>query len=138
MADPDPAVPTPRPTKSLPPVVVAVVLGGLAALLAFQLLGLAAAALGAFVGAGVVAGLGWRPLVMRSPRHSLGGAAIVGGLALAAGYVGAGLLAGGGARVIVDHEAAIALLFSIWIVVPVMVGAAVGLALLARLLAGDD
>lgn len=137
MAEPDPAVPASPTTKSLPRVLVAVVMGGLAALLAFQLLGSALPALGAFLGAGVVAGLAWGPLATRSETHSLGGAAVTGVLALLAAYVVGGLAAGG-AGALVDHEAAITLLFSFWIVVPVMVGAAVGLALLARLLATRD
>lgn len=115
--------------------VAALVLAALAALLAWQILGRPLASLGAFLGAGLVGGLAWGPLVLRPSGIALGGAALTGALALVTAYVGAGVIGAGGARVVTDQEAAIALLFSFWIVLPVMVAAGVGLALATRLLA---
>lgn len=135
MSDEDPAVPAAAapPVKPLPPAVVGLALALLAALLAYQIIGSPRAALGGFVGGGLVAFLAWTPLVLRPAGVSIGGAAAVGALALAAAYVGAGLVAGGGARVLVDHDAVVMLVFTFWIVLPVMVAAAIGLAILPRL-----
>lgn len=115
--------------------VATVALAVLAAVLALQILGRPLPALGALIGAGLIAGLAWGPMVMRPTGIALGGAALTGFFALAAGYVGAGLTGAGGAPVITDGESAIALLFSFWIVAPVMVAAALGLAVGMRLLA---
>lgn len=126
---------SPRPPRSLPNPVASAALACLSALLAFQILGSPRAALGALVAGGLVAHLAWPILAMRPSGPSMGGGAATGALVLASAYVGAGLVGGGGARVIVDHDAAVMLLFTFWIVVPVMVAAGVGLALLARGLA---
>jgi hypothetical protein len=134
MSDARPDLPAAR--RGLPRLVATVVLGLLSALLAFQILGVPRAALGAFVGGAVVAHLAWGVLVMRPAGASIGGAAATGALTLVTAYVGAGLIGGGGARVIVDHEAVVMLIFTFWIVVPVMVAAAIGLAVLDRFLAG--
>jgi len=134
MSEDRPVVPA-APRRGLPRVVAALVLGLVSALLAHQILGVPRADLGAFVGGAVVAHLAWGVLVMRPTGASIGGAAATGALALVTAYVGAGLLGGGGARVVVDHDAAIMLLFTFWIVVPVMVAAAIGLAVVDRLLA---
>lgn len=107
----------------------------LAAVLCYQILGEPLAALGAFLGSGLVAGLAWGALVIRPTGISLGAAALTGVLALAAGYVGAGLVGAGGSRVVTDRDAAVALLFSFWLVLPVMVAGAVGLAVVTRILA---
>lgn len=110
-------------------------LAALAALLAIQILGRPLPALGACVGAALVAGLAWGPLVLRPTGIALGGAALTGVFALAGGYVGAGLVGAGGSPVVTDHESAIALLFSFWIVLPVMVAAAIGIAVATGLVA---
>ncbi|MCE1236905.1 MAG: hypothetical protein LWW93_11180 [Hyphomicrobiales bacterium] len=136
MSDEDPVVPAAEepPAAPLPPAIAGLALALLAALLAYQIIGSPLAALGGFFGGGLVAFLAWTPLVLRPAGVSIGGAAATGALALAAAYVGAGLVAGGGSRVLVDHDAAVMLVFTFWIVLPVMVAAAIGLAILPRLL----
>lgn len=135
MSEEEPVVPAaaPQGAKPLPPAVAGLVLALVAALLAYQIIGSPRAAAGGFVGGGLVAFLAWAPLVLRPTGVSIGGAAATGALALASAYVGAGLVAGGGARVLVDHDAVVMLVFTFWIVLPVMVAAAIGLAVAPRL-----
>lgn len=134
MSDPR-TTPAPSPivgSGRLPRGLVGLALALVAGLLGWQLLGSPLAAAGAFVAGGVIALLGWGPLVLRPAGASLGGAAAVGTLSLVAAYVAAGLLLGGGGGVIADHQSLVLLIFSFWIVAPVMIAAAVGLALLDR------
>ncbi|NLH82094.1 MAG: hypothetical protein GX458_14785 [Phyllobacteriaceae bacterium] len=133
------ATPAPRTGNGkLPRGVAALALAVLAAVLCWQLLASTLAAAGAFVAAAVVAFLAWPVLVIRPAGASLGGAAATGALTLLAATVVAGLLLGRGGAVVVDHDTLILLLFSLWIVIPVMVAAAVGLALLDRRLSERD
>jgi len=134
---PQPATsPTPIGGGRLPRGVVGLALGGLAGVLSYQLLAAPLAAVAAFVAAGVVAVLAWPVLVPRPTGASLGGAAATGALALVAAYVCAGFLLGGAGAA--DHDSMVLLIFTFWIVVPVMVAAAVGLALLDRRLGERD
>lgn len=115
------------------------VLAAFAAVLMLQLLGEWPAALGALIGAGLVAAAGWSPLVLRRPSRRIGGAALVGGLALIGAFVGAALIGGAYSKTVEGTQAGIALLFSISIVTPAYLAAAIGLAALqARLAGGKD
>lgn len=110
-------------------------LAALAALLTAQTVGTTAAALGAALATAAVVAVVWRRWVLRPEGVSLGRAAAAGVLATLAAVSGAAIAGGAGAAVVVDQEARIALLFSVWIVMPVMVAAAVGLAASTRALA---
>ncbi len=118
--------------RLVPPAVLAV----FAAVLMLQMLGEWPAALGALIGAGLVAGAGWTPLVLRRPSRRLGGAALVGGLALVAAFVGAAIVGGAYSKTVEGTQAGVALLFSLSIVAPAYLAAAVGLAALQARLAG--
>ena len=122
----------------LPRGVVGLALAVVAGVLSYQLLAAPLAAAAAFVAAGVVAFLAWPVLVVRPTGASLGGAAATGALALLAAYVCAGFLLGRGGGIVADHETMVLLIFTFWIVVPVMIAAAVGLALLDRRLGERD
>ena len=136
---PDPTVPTSMDAalRRRRTVIATVVLGALCALLAVQMLAEWRVALGAGLGGALLAAAAWGPLALRPAGISLGGAAASGALAVVGAYVGAGLVGGPGSPAVVDTEAAIALLFSFWIVIPIVVGAAVGLAVIMRARAGD-
>ncbi len=140
MSEQPSTVPTPsRPGSGrLPRAVVGAVSALVAGVLSYQLLAAPLVAVGSGVAAGLVAVLAWPVLVLRPTGASLGGAAATGALSLVAAYVAAGLMLGRGGGVIVDHDALILLLFSFWIVIPVMVAVAVGLALLDRRLCERD
>lgn len=111
-------------------------LAAFAAVLMLQMLGEWPAAIGALFGAGLVAAAGWTPLVLRRPSRRIGGAALVGGLALVAAFVGAAIVGGAYSKTAEGTQAGVALLFSMSVVAPAYIAAAVGLAALQARLAG--
>lgn len=105
-----------------------VVLAGLAGLLTLQMIGEPAAAIGAALGAGLFTFVLWGRFVLAATGSPVGGALGTGAIALLAAYVGAALAGASSSHPIDGAEAAVALLFSLWIVTPIFLAAAVGLA----------
>lgn len=133
-----PTVPPPSPRLALVSRVVAVVaLAGLCGAIAATLIGTPRAVIGAAGGAGLLAFAAWGPLVLAARGPVLGAAAIAGLLALFGAYVGA-LVVGSGASALRDPDALTAVVFSLWIVAPMVVTLAVAVALVTRLLATRD
>ena len=122
---------TPR-ARLLSRTAAALALGLIAGLLTLQLFGSSLAALGAAVMSGVIAFVAWGPLALRDGAVSIGRAGLVGALAVVAGYVGAALVGGAVSPVVADQEMAVALFFSVWIVVPVSIAVAVAVAVMTR------
>ncbi|MER2605090.1 MAG: hypothetical protein ABTQ29_04595 [Siculibacillus sp.] len=115
-------------------------LGLLSGAIAQNILGEPLAALGAGMGAAVMAFLAWSPLVLGRRGVAIYGAAVVGLLTLLGGYVGMAVVGGGASKVIADPETAVALLFSFFIVAPMIVSLAVAVAFAMRWwsLRGED
>lgn len=129
--------PLPGPRLALASRIVAVLaLALLTGAIAAHFTGPSRAALGAAAGAALIAAVGWGPMVLRASGPSLAGAGGVGFLALAAAYVGAGLFAGVlGQGVLIVREILISVIFSFWVIAPMVVSLAVAIALATRLLA---
>ena len=105
----------------------------LAALLTWQMLGEAPAALGAALGAGILGYALWGQLVVRPEGISYGRAAGIGFAATFAAFFGAAVLGAAGSRVPLDATAFGAAVFALLVVLPVMVAACVGLAALGAI-----
>jgi hypothetical protein len=103
-------------------------LAALAALLTVQMIGEPLAALGAALGAGLVAFLLWGGAVVRPEGISYGRAAGIGFVATFAAFFGAAVLGAATSRVQAGGEAFAAAFFALAVVLPVMVAASVGLA----------
>lgn len=111
-------------------------LGFFAGLMTWQIIGVPLAALGAALAAAAVCGALWGGFVVRGGGVSLGRAAGLGALVTIAAYLGAAILGGGVMRVLTEEESAVAALFSLWVVMPVMIAVALSLAVLTRAKAG--
>lgn len=109
-------------------------LGLLGGVLAMQMMQDGPSALGAGLGAAVVAFASWGPIALKNGTVKLGGAALVGVLAVVAGYVGMALGGGVTSRLVGDTDAGVALLFSVWMVLPICSAFAIGVAVATRLL----
>lgn len=117
--------------RSFSRIAAAAVLAALSGLLGLQMTGEALAALGGCLGAGLVVFFVWGPIVLRGDTIRLGSAVMVAGLALVASYVGMAIVGGATSRPM-GQEAAIALFASMWITAPVVVAAAIGVAVATR------
>lgn len=116
-------------------VAAAIVLGLFCGLLALQVTAVSVAALAAMVVAGVVVLLLWHRLVDRPSGPSLGWAALIGAVAVVAAHVAAAAVVIRTAGTVPDQEAIVAMVFSLWVVAPAVVAAAIGLAAFGRVLA---
>lgn len=112
--------------------VATAVLAGVAALLAYQMIGEPLAALGAGLGAGAATATLWGGFVIRPEGVSLGRAVGVGFFATFGAFLGAAILAGATSRVTFGGEAVAAASFAMLVVLPMMVATALAVAVLTR------
>lgn len=107
------------------------VLATLSGAIAWQMTGKATAAIYAFVCAAVIVVAAWNPVALRGGEIRVGRAVMVGFLVVAGACVG--MVAGSGAiGSLFEAETATALFAAVWIVTPIVVAAAVGIAHLTR------
>ncbi|TBW34609.1 hypothetical protein EYW49_17845 [Siculibacillus lacustris] len=114
------------------PYAAALVVAAFVGVLVLQLGAGTAAALAAAAAAALWGGIGWPLWVRAGGVTSPGRAAAFGVVAVAAGAVGAGLASGGLARLAEGGDAVVTLLFAVGMVTPMVIAAAVGLAVLTR------
>jgi len=110
-------------------------LGLLGALLSLQMIHEPLSALGAGIGAAAVGFAAWGAIVLKDPALGLGRAALAGALAVIGGYLGMGIVGGGASRIVTDADTGVALLFSLWMVLPIALAFAIAVGVGTRLCA---